>query len=119
MKKRFAWRALALTLTLALGRKLPAEAPLDPVAAQAPLRQEFMAAMQRVRQRLPEPPDSLSCDGFHKNKDDSWTAEDTKPFDVGGSGKLQVAHNTFSYGQIQLAGTDLAVLLDQKCEGVQ
>src|ERR1700736_1705786 len=64
MKKRFAWRALALTLTLALGRKLPAEAPVDPIAAQAPLRQEFMAAMQRGRQRLPEPPDSPALDGY-------------------------------------------------------
>jgi soluble lytic murein transglycosylase len=48
-------RALALLFSMLACRPLPADAPVY---------QEFTAAMQRVRQHLPEPPDSAALESF-------------------------------------------------------
>jgi soluble lytic murein transglycosylase len=55
MKNRTYLRAAALLLATFAGRSIAME-PLP--AAEDPTPREFRAAMQRIRQRLPEPPDS-------------------------------------------------------------
>ena len=55
MKSRTYLRAAALLLAAFAGRSIAAELP---PAAEDPIPREFRAAMQRIRQRLPEPPDS-------------------------------------------------------------
>jgi soluble lytic murein transglycosylase len=54
MKSRTYLRAAALLLAAFTCRSIAAELP----AAEDPIPREFRAAMQRIRQRLPEPPDS-------------------------------------------------------------
>jgi soluble lytic murein transglycosylase len=55
MKSRTYLRAAALLLAAFTCRSIAAELP---PAAEDPVPREFRAAMQRIRQRLPEPPDS-------------------------------------------------------------
>jgi soluble lytic murein transglycosylase len=55
MKHRIHLRAAAVLLSAFAGRSIAAELP---PAAEDPIPREFRAAMQRVRQRVPEPVDS-------------------------------------------------------------
>jgi len=52
---------------------------------------------------------------FHKNADDTWTAKETKPFDLGTHKQFQIVNTSFGYQAISIGGMDLAALLDSKC----
>ncbi len=64
MKKRSSPRATALVLTLVVAQALPADFTVEPPSAEALLREEFMVAMQRVRQRLPDTEDSPALEAY-------------------------------------------------------
>jgi hypothetical protein len=61
MKSRTYLRAAALLLAAFTCRSIAAELP---PAAEDPVPREFRAAMQRIRQRLPEPPDSAGLTAY-------------------------------------------------------
>jgi hypothetical protein len=68
-----------------------------------------------AKSKVPIPENDLSCDGFVRNRDGSWTAGNTKPFTIGNSGTITVENSRIGYRAVNVGGVDLAVLLDQKC----
>jgi hypothetical protein len=88
-------------------------------AGKATASNPFVATRIEVikvaKSKVPIPENDLSCDGFVRNRDGSWTAGDTKPFSIGNTKQLRVAYSRISYRTLNVGGIDLAVLLDQEC----
>jgi hypothetical protein len=80
-----------------------------------PLVATHIEVIKVAKTKVPIPENDLSCDGFVRNRDGSWTAGDTKPFSIGNGGQLRIANSRFGYRTFSIGGIDLAVLLDQNC----
>jgi hypothetical protein len=83
--------------------------------ASTPFVTTHIEVIKVAKSKVSIPENDLSCDGFVRNRDGSWTAGDTKPFSIGNTNQLRVANSRISYRTINVGGIDLAVLLDQKC----
>ena len=85
--------------------------------ASVPFIASHIEVIKVARTKVPIPENDLSCDGFLKNSDGSWTAGNTKPFSIGNSGNIRLTNSRITYRTFNFSGVDLAVLLDQKCGG--
>jgi hypothetical protein len=59
---------------------------------------------------------TLSCEGFTKNADGTWSAgANTKPFDVGSTKSTTVRNMTIGPHAVNIGGVDLYDLLEKTC----
>jgi len=52
----------------------------------------------------------IKCKGFQKNSDGKWTSSPNTTI-----GKMDFSSHTFSVGEVDIGGADLATVLDRKC----